>query len=217
MNNLSLAFDTQLKLTIPEYAQKQWTKSQIFDFSKRIFFQASVIALYGENVDPKVIYDDFILVDNHFHILASGMTFLVPTAVFKAYKRITDYLKSAMIPDTNKHVSAFIQARHDTSKANGLSSDSLFRYHFAILWGSQANTQVAAFWTLTHILQHPSVYQKLMSRENFDDAKCVYLDACINETLRLTSGSLVIRKAADQVDFETQGVFTRGSALNCVS
>lgn len=91
----------------------------------------------------------------------------------------------------------------------------------ALLWASVGNTMPASFWCLFYLLKFPKKYERLESeilsnsehskvikaimsgqeitselfdlfeQEHFNDLH--YMDACISETLRLSSGSLIMR------------------------
>ena len=79
-------------------------------------------------------------------------------------------------------------------------------YQLAMLWASAGNTVPACFWVLYYLLRTPQIAQAVraeirqvqgdspdvvMTQAQLNDL--VMLDACITETMRLVSGSLIMR------------------------
>jgi hypothetical protein len=101
----------------------------------------------------------------------------------------------------------FIRKRFEYFDAFGdtANTDS---FQLAILWASVGNSMAAMFWLLYHLLSAPAALQQVrreaaavcpscssgaVSVDQEQLNRLVYLDACITETLRLCSGSLIMR------------------------
>ena len=97
-----------------------------------------------------------------------------------------------------------------------------------VLWATIANAIPATYWTLLYLLKSKSITQikkEVIENLNIDNGfdkeglgKCVLLHSAIQETLRLISGSMIMREALEDVDLElTSGLvrIPRGSRVVC--
>ncbi len=92
------------------------------------------------------------------------------------------------------------------------------RAQSAVLWAVHANTIPTAFWTLAHVLSDPaataavrkevdevlgSAADEPLTRAQLD--RLAVIDAAAREALRLSAGSLTVRKATEPVTIQTRG------------
>lgn len=124
------------------------------------------------------------------------------------------------MPDPNADVlavgpddpSPFYLVRHLAFLAQGLHESDLHligKYDLMLLWAAQGNTAPASYWTLRNVLlgkqQNAKWYSELATEIDAAYASGFYdptvntpvLDACITESLRLSTSIFVIRQAVD--------------------
>jgi cytochrome P450 len=81
-------------------------------------------------------------------------------------------------------------------------------FQLAMLWASVGNTMPAVFWLMFYLIKNPDAMEKVQAELRAEcPSSCqgqaqfsqdqlnrlLYLDACITETLRLCSGSMIMR------------------------
>ncbi|KAJ3128008.1 Cytochrome P450 7B1 [Nowakowskiella sp. JEL0407] len=199
----------------------------IFEFSRRIFFNASVRAIFGD-IDPTLVYEDFISFDGGFPLMVGGMPDFIISKFKKAEDRITTIMAKSLTPETSGKATEFIKKRESVFRDNGISDIYRLRGQFSILWASQANTLNGAFWTLAHIISNKEILRSVMSeisalgKNDLPHAQTVpILDACISEALRIYGHSHSIREVlVDDFTLATESgtlKFRKGDIVNLPS
>jgi cytochrome P450 len=211
-----------------------WIPSGLLEFSHRMIFQPSTLALYGE-INPLSLEKDFRLFDDQFHYFSAAIPPWIFSLFFSKELKARSRLNSSWLKNLHPlRESEFMQARNTLFQENSdwFTESDLGGSQTAILWGSLANTIPAVFWCLFYILQDPQAvdvikqeidtYLPVFSLDNSADDSvieewtpeqlnlCVYLESAINEMLRLGGAPLMIRKCQR----ETQVVLQDGRSFN---
>lgn len=182
------------------------------DFLCRFAFKGSVAALFTESMaDIDGLYESFTDFDSKFGMSVAG----IPLNLFSAALKGREVCVRAC-GDAMHEASGLIAERvklYSASTESGVppsSMDDIVRYQVAMLWASVANTMPGAYWTAYYILLDPvarnAVQEELTAvfgpvHETASRVPSVsqlqalkVLDSCISESLRLMSGSLMMRQ-----------------------
>ncbi len=180
------------------------TVVSLYDFLSRLIFQASVATLFNEEAgNDKDLYAAFLDFDKQLPIAAAGVSV---SHLGGAAKRGRGKLLAAVAKYTTDN-SEFIARRREHFDEIGLTAADSASYQLAILWASVGNTMPATFWLLFHLLSDRAllaqatkeVSEAFLASGSADHLSAeqlngmVFLDACITEALRLSSGSLLMR------------------------
>jgi len=212
----------------------EWISSGLLEFSHRMIFQPSTLALFGE-INPLSIEDDFRLYDDNFHHFSAGHSRWVYLWFFSKPMKALSRLNSSWLKKLHPPCeSEFIKARTTLFLDNSdwLSEKDHGALQTSILWGSLANTIPAVFWSLFYVLQDTkavevikqeiNTYLPIFSLDNDADNSiieewtpeqlnsCVYLESTVYETLRLAAAPLLTRNC----ERETKMVLQDGRILN---
>lgn len=181
------------------------------DCMGRFIFRASLAAVLNEEAgqDP-ALFDAFNSFDNPLPLLLAG----VPSFCFADFERNRETLAGACSKYT-QNISELMEKRWEyfssLEKEGKMIKGDASRVQLAILWASVGNTMPGTFWLVYYLLTHPEARHKVVKeikrvipdiKERFlndvnlsyeELSQMVYLDACITEALRLSSGSLIMR------------------------
>ncbi|KAI7814564.1 cytochrome P450 7A1 isoform X1 [Triplophysa rosa] len=158
---------------------------------------------------------DFLVFDRAFPALAAGVPIGLCMPAWRAREALAEELLHDELHRRNC-ISDLIQRRMDAFDRMHLDETGKARTHVCMLWASQANTLPAAFWSLYYTLRsaealaaaRSEVHRVLsgqalndpdrpvsLSREQLDSM--TVLESIIEEALRLSSASIMIRVAKD--------------------
>lgn len=176
----------------------------------KFIFKASTGAILNEKLakDPNLL-EFFMTFDNTMPLVLAGL----PSSFFPAFQTARDVLTTAISTHREDNCELYEKrwAYFDKLCKEGKIQDKDgSRAQLAIFWASVSNTMPGTFWSVFHLLKSPVHLAKLEAEiktiwpgfqqpnaplcVNFDSlSQMVYLDACITETLRLVSGSLIMR------------------------
>ncbi|KAJ1568359.1 hypothetical protein HK096_006773 [Nowakowskiella sp. JEL0078] len=206
--NISLSFHSHLILAIKsKFAGKEDVSAigSVSSFFERIFFSASVPALFGGGIIPDEIFDDFKIFDKFSDLILGGVPNIVLSKPRKAQKKIVKHMLERMHGSNSKEnlnsISDLLKNREDLMQTQGWSELSRTYMEFSFLWGSQTNIMKIAMNTLTNILSN-ELALRLVKEEvaalNTNDIPTPemtpVIDACISDTLRITLDSVSVRK-----------------------
>nr|XP_015208874.1 PREDICTED: cholesterol 7-alpha-monooxygenase-like isoform X1 [Lepisosteus oculatus] len=176
-----------------------------------------------ENIEPKkfqmtTAMDNFNVFDRAFPEIAAGFPIYLLKKAYTAREALTERLQHKYLKK-NHGLSALIERRMNLfDQMPYLDELGKARTHTAMLWASQANTLPATFWSLYYMLRSPEALkvaqteverviqesnQKLdkmkktvvLSKEQLDSMSA--LGSIIDEALRLSSASIMIRVATE--------------------
>jgi len=211
----------------------EWISCGLLEFSHRMIFQPSTLALFGE-INPRSLENDFRLFDDNFHHFSAAFPRWVYSWFFSEGLNARSRLNSSWLKNPQPSCeSDFMQARRTyLVNTDWLSEKDRNGFQTGILWGSLGNTIPTVFWCLFYVLrdtkavetirQEIDTYLPVFSLDNdVDDAiieewtpeqlnSCVYLESAVNETLRLAAAPLLLRRCTQ----ETQIVLHDGRTLN---
>ncbi|CAN0019259.1 unnamed protein product [Lampetra fluviatilis] len=192
------------------------------EFCRRTMFRASVETVFGRNMfDAESLlaellksFNDF---DRAFPLLVAG----VPLWMMPAARRGREALETALgkvAPGTMVEPAALIVQRANLFEGSPLLGKlDKARTHFIMMWASQANSLPATFWTLFYLLRsapalkavraqleellghEARVHGKafIITREQLN--KMTVLHSIVNEALRLSSASMIVRQTKEDV------------------
>uniref|UniRef100_A0A8D0DTV1 Cytochrome P450 n=1 Tax=Salvator merianae TaxID=96440 RepID=A0A8D0DTV1_SALMN len=120
--------------------------------------------------------------------------------------------------EVSRWVTELVQQMADV----GMTEKMQTQFLLLLLWASQANTGPAAFWILAYLLKHPEALKAVKEevekalRETGQEVKpgglsinvslhtmkTPLLDSAVEETLRLTAGSIVFRSVMQDTDLK---------------
>mmetsp|Transcript_112566 Transcript_112566/g.220657 ORF Transcript_112566/g.220657 Transcript_112566/m.220657 type:complete len:513 (-) Transcript_112566:24-1562(-) len=179
-------------------------KTSLYAYVSKLVFQASVASLFTpEAAEDPVLFDAFRAFDEHLPLAAGG--YKVDYA--SGPREARDKLLHAVRKYQSDNNCEFIKKRftYFDSFGNKENTDS---FQLAMLWASVGNTMPSVFWLMYYLMTSPDAMQKVLSEISAvcpasvsGDAsfsqdqlnKLLYMDACITETLRLSSGSMIMR------------------------
>lgn len=177
------------------------------------FFSAGVDAIFGEGYATRERYADYERIDRYFALAVAG----VPPFFLPGFVRARDRLTRSLRLRYEGRASV-LDARDASNAAHAIDADLAARFDVGLLWASQANTVMTAFWTLVYLLRHPEALarvrdevrgvspgQTLANAEPLSrDAlrRLVLLDSACSEGMRLTAGPMNGRHATSDFVFE---------------
>lgn len=182
---------------------------RLCDCMGRFIFKASLAAILNEcAANDTVLFDAFNAFDGVMPLLLAGM----PSFLFPEFVRNRVILADACAK-YNQSISEFMERRYqylmDIEQKGGMLPGDTAKTQLAIFWASVGNTMPGTFWMLFYLLKNTACLNKVKeeinneiphfasdvdARVSFDELnRLVYLDACITEALRLSSGSLIMR------------------------
>jgi cholesterol 7alpha-monooxygenase len=181
---------------------------QLQEFVSKIIFHSSIAALFNDEAGRDLtLFKAFCEFDKCLPIAAAGVNVNHVSSGAAARKSL---IEACLKHRENE--SEFVRHRWqylDKLFADGDAkfADSAVRYQVAMMWASVANTMPATFWLMYFILSNHSILSRVVdeiqavcdSDEKTETIhlaklnKLVLLNACITETLRLSSGSLIMR------------------------
>ncbi|XP_078396579.1 cytochrome P450 7A1-like [Cetorhinus maximus] len=198
----------------------------MFEAGYLTFFGKNEKAMKQNNIEKTTaqhaviqsVMENFKVFDNVVPALAGG----IPLLFFKAAKQSRMALAQTLLHDNlrqNDNKAQIIEERiklFDRSPA--LDELSKGKIHISILWASQANTLPATFWSVYYLIRSPEALKAvknevedllrvtnqkpgdinnliIFTREQLDSMKA--MGSLINESLRLSSGSIMLRVATE--------------------
>ncbi|XP_069777538.1 cytochrome P450 7A1-like [Narcine bancroftii] len=164
------------------------------------------------------VMENFKVFDNVFPALATG----VPISFFRAAKASRMALEQEFLPKIlkqNMNKSLLIEERINLFDHSPVLDDlSKAKTHVVMLWASQANTLPACFWSLYYLIRSPEALKAArneienllrITNQNTGDINnpiiftkehlesMTVMGTLINEALRLSSASLMLRVATE--------------------
>ncbi|XP_043101300.1 cytochrome P450 7A1 [Puntigrus tetrazona] len=169
----------------------------------------------GTRICMQKMVQDFLVFDHAFPVLAAGVPIGLCTKAWRAREALAEELLNDKL-HCRKCISDLIQRRMNVFDRMHLDESGKAKTHVCMLWASQANTLPAAFWSLYYTLRSVEAFTAActevnrvflgqlinnqdqticLSREQLDSM--AVLESIIEEALRLSSASMMIRVASD--------------------
>uniref|UniRef100_A0A8C4PWB0 Cytochrome P450, family 7, subfamily A, polypeptide 1 n=1 Tax=Eptatretus burgeri TaxID=7764 RepID=A0A8C4PWB0_EPTBU len=213
----------------PNTAGLAWEEDDLYAFCYRVVFEASYLSVFGHGHDRpgrslvNSRLENFKTFDSLFPALAAGL----PIDLFRAARKARESLVSELLHERlrkRKDISALISLRMELNDTlSTLDDQDKAKTHLALLWASQANTAPATFWSLFYLLRHPEAYEAA-KREvescfglpvprkfeknhpllfcNHQLANLPILESIIMEAMRLSSASMNVRVAKENIELD---------------
>ena len=184
-------------------AAHEWCQGDLYSTVSEVLFHATVEAVFGAGAARAPVLEAFRAFDGRFPLLAGG----VPLSLFGGARRGLEAQRALFRGDYWAEASAFIRDRHALFQQT-LGREDEARVQAVMIWAAVANTVPAAFWTLYFVLRAPGLKDRVLaevadalegrgSRGEDIGQEVVgslrLLDGCVDEALRLASGSMVVR------------------------
>ena len=206
----------------PKEGEEIWREGDLYQFVSECIFSAGTQTIFGDGFcSPQQLeaLKNFIAFDSRFPLLVAGLPpFLLPK-VGPARSFLRRLVKLRFPRE-----SEIVECRRELFDQNGTEEALRLGLQVALLWASQGNTIPAAFWALAYIISDPAAQNAI--REEYRrvagsalgapaseldlldgegklrlDAALLrqlpVLDSAINESLRLCSSSIVIRRVME--------------------
>eukprot|EP00386_Alphamonas_edax_P005010 GDKI01015714.1.p1 GENE.GDKI01015714.1~~GDKI01015714.1.p1 ORF type:complete len:655 (-),score=237.83 GDKI01015714.1:19-1983(-) len=170
--------------------------------------------------------------DSQFHLLVAGVpAFLL--GVSGVRRTLANRFRAeALHGQMDKNLSGLIKAREECMKKHGLDAHNQTHYELTLLWAAMGNTVPAAFWALACVVAHKDVWERVRGEimraveetpEETDKERPRFhpetlgrmplLDACINESLRFSSVSMMIRVASEDTTLAVKKTVDGGKTV----
>ncbi|KAK7169677.1 hypothetical protein R3I94_000042 [Phoxinus phoxinus] len=215
--NESMLCNPQTALGRENGSEHRWLEEGLQSFTNRIMFEAGFLTLFGR--DPgflkasRTCMREFLAFDHAFPFLAAGVPIGLIPRVWRAREALAEELMHEELHQ-RECISDLIRRRMEAFDHMHLDETGKARTHVCMLWASQANTLPAAFWSLYYTLRSADALtaarteinsvlsgqvlnnqdQRIeLSREQLDSM--TVLESIIEEALRLSSASMMIRVA----------------------
>ncbi|XP_067887980.1 cytochrome P450 7A1-like isoform X2 [Heterodontus francisci] len=190
----------------------------LFGKNEKAMKQNNTEQVKAQHAAVQSVMENFKVFDNLFPVLAGGF----PLFFFKAAKQSRMALVQALLHKNlrqNDNKSLLIEERMKLlDRSPALDELSKGKTHVAMLWASQANTIPAAFWSVYYLVRFPAAMKAvkneienmlratnqkpgdinnpiIFTREQLDSMTA--LGSLINEGLRLSSASIMLRVATE--------------------
>ncbi|XP_055084775.1 cytochrome P450 7B1-like [Periophthalmus magnuspinnatus] len=211
----------------------EWKTSQLHDFCLSVALETSFMTMYGRTAleqrqrNLEQIRQDFVFFDNKLPLLTAQ----VPLWLLGNIKSVRQKLIDCFLPNVMSKWSSpspFIQRRSFLFEQYDLSSHDRAAQHFAMFWASVGNTSPAMFWCVYYLLRHEEALQavrlelqEVMSQEELEvrpDSdqvltqeqldKLVVLESVVSETLRLSTFSMNVRVAQEDLSLSLDSTWS---------
>lgn len=220
MENLQLLFREDVLSKGPG-----WQSCGLYDLCLRLSFEATFMTMYGRSASSRrhrgleELRQDFISFDNMFPLLVAQVPLCLLGRTSSVRQKLISWFSPGRV-STWRSPAPFIQRRSDLfDQQEALTDHDKAAQHFAMLWASVGNTSPAMFWTVYFLLRHPEALQavraelqEVMSQEGRDFSpdsdlvlnrdlldKLLVLDSVVSESLRLSTMSINVRVAQDDL------------------
>jgi cytochrome P450 len=216
--------------------KSKWMRCGLLQLSHRVLFEPSLLTIFGK-INSSLLEKDFCLFDDNIHVFLALLPNWIYRYFFQDILKARSRLNNSWLKGNWHRTDEcdFIQSRTDfiVDHPEWFSEQDFAGAQTALLWASVGNTIPAVFWCFFYILQDANamktiqdeidIYLPQFSLENDDEShdiieqwtperlnRCIYLDSAVNETLRLTSTPMMLRKCCRK----TQITLHDGRILN---
>lgn len=212
LSPLAQAMDRRLRHHLLEPLPERWREVGLYRFVWDTVFAATTDATFGEDIADQALSSAFEQFDQDFPRMIAGLPRALVSGGHDALHRLERRLRA-----TGPNASTWMTRRLELLEGRPL--DELGRSQVAVLWAVNANTIPTAFWSLAHLLTHDAALQRAreeletvlgtsgpevppLTTDQLDQLR--WLEACIKESLRLTSSSMTVRMARRDLVLELE-------------
>ncbi len=210
LSDLVAAMEARLRHHHLEQLDDEWRDVGLYKYVWGLMFRAGTDAVFGRGLADETLSQAFADFDEEFPLLVAG----APKAMARKGVLGLRTLQSRLTR-VGEDPSEWVQSR--MALLDGRDRGEVARQQAAVLWALNANTIPATFWTLVHLLRHDEARARAVEElravlgsagpevPELPTAKLdalAWLDACVRESLRLSSGSLMVRRAVEDTTLE---------------
>ncbi|OQS02604.1 cholesterol 7-alpha-monooxygenase-like isoform X2 [Thraustotheca clavata] len=217
---------TQQRRVMDEILSSSQKNLPLYSFVRRAIFQSNTRALFGDLYcdNHNDLLELFIAFDESFPMLAAGF---LPKFVMRrgldASERIAQGFQEAIDnPDLMAGCDSLLVERlkiyREVSKT--ASTRNSAGSQLGLLWAANGNSVPTVYWTLYHLLRDTKAWttirdevDRCLPKSSLTDTsstpwtraqldECVYLGSAIDEALRLSATSMILREAVEDTDLK---------------
>lgn len=218
--NTQLELDKVLQLQYAVHDQTMGNNGQsfmhgadLFDFLQQVVFVGSAGVLFGPTLGTTQCLADFKIFDQAFPILMSSLPAWLTRKARQARDRLATLVGHVPTPEAADFIVARHRELYQLYEMESGKDFSVGTNQVGMLWATQANTLPTAFWAVYYILRTPAALTAV--RKEFEELQAsqaegcdsllllpkatsalVAVNSCLNETLRLTGCSIIIREVS---------------------
>lgn len=213
LSPLTGRMELRLRGLIDELGDAQPRSVGLYQLIWDLMFAAGTDAIFGDTARDETSAKAFADFDRQFPLMVAGMPRFMTAAGVAGLTKL-----GALLSGAGRDASAWMVRRHELLH-DALDDHRRGRIQVAVLWAAHANTIPAAFWALAQVLRSPEALAAL--RAELDAVvgpvgpelpelpvatldRLVLLDSAVREALRLSSGSLTIRKVTEDCELDTR-------------
>eukprot|EP00002_Diphylleia_rotans_P022968 TRINITY_DN4511_c0_g2_i2.p1 TRINITY_DN4511_c0_g2~~TRINITY_DN4511_c0_g2_i2.p1 ORF type:complete len:511 (+),score=116.32 TRINITY_DN4511_c0_g2_i2:46-1578(+) len=217
--NMQLALEKCIREQLTP--SKEWAKGStgLYAFCHRMIFESSTNAIFGENFFTQEAWVNYKTFDEFFPLLMAGLPGFMLKKPHEHRVALANHLTSRFDDKSCTFIEERKRVLQQYTKLPNLISD----YQFSMVWASQANTIPSVFWTVFYIVRDEELLRSVLKEieesitsapaesehgkspsVHFNQSKLVLIDACINESLRLTSYSMTLRRALEEYELKSK-------------
>lgn len=200
-----------------EYVHKEkekWINVNLFEFCFDLLFNSITKTFYGD-IQLESLKDSYRKFDLDipylFLLLPEWISRLIFPRVIKRRNELNQFWfdKIHLLNESQlvEHRTNLILNNEQFFSSNDYAGEKTF-----LLWSSLSNTIPTLFWSLSHLLTNEKTLKKIKDEieENFVGKElnvsqirsCKYLNSLINETLRMYSNPMIMRRALNDVQLK---------------
>lgn len=193
----------------------QWINGNLFELSFNLLFNSITKTFYG-NIQLESIKDHYRNFDFNiqylFLLLPQWISHLIFGNVFKSRDQLNQYWLNHIHLENE---SQLVENRTNLmiNNAEYFSQNDYSGEKTFLLWSSLSNTIPTLFWSLCHLFNDPNALKVIQDeiKQNFSNDNQIdlskirslkYLDSLINETLRMYSNPMIMRRASKDLQLK---------------
>ncbi|CAK4577516.1 unnamed protein product [Aphanomyces euteiches] len=190
-------------------------RQSLLDFVQRGIFNSGSRVLLGDSLVDKSpnLLADFDAFDKSFPLLVAG----VPQVFLRSAVQAREGVVQAIDKNLGDDASTIIQKRNEAiQKIASVQPLDPARDIMALLWAGSANSIPTAYWALFYLLRDKAAWRAVFDEvhEHLPKggaevwtpeqlSKCVLLASAVDEALRLSASSILMREAMEDIDLKT--------------
>ncbi|ETW08929.1 hypothetical protein H310_01412 [Aphanomyces invadans] len=193
-------------------------RMSLLSFVQQCIFESGTRVLFGDTVvdHNPTLRQAFQTFDTSFPLFVAGVPSLLLPSASKARRSLVHALDSNPGADAATIIQKRTEAVKTTFPTNVVAPLDAAKESLALLWAANANSIPTAFWSLFYLLDNPVAWSTVRDevREHLGKSidwtgdqlgKCVFLASAVDEALRLSASSLMMRVATEDVNLNVEG------------
>ncbi|ELR24819.1 cytochrome p450 superfamily protein [Acanthamoeba castellanii str. Neff] len=186
----------------------EWQDGHMWRFVMEVLYVAGTRAFFGDTFDVEQSFKDFFAFDDNFPAFTIGVPDILLRKSVKARQRMNDLLVHLTDPTASK---LMVERERYLAEETSIPPNQISRLQFATFWAAHGNTLPSYILSDKRAKQEitEEVFalfnKKDTGRETFAKLKdMVKLESAINEALRLSSASIIVREVMNDFTLKMQ-------------